>query len=127
MTTPFRLTSITISCTDLARSARFYEDVLGAVLDPRDGVGCRWYRLGSAWISLMPNSFRPSPSQMPDDAMAMLWLETNDLAAAERRFEEFHVTVLQPSDGQFMLITDPDGIVIEVWQSTGSDSDQEIT
>jgi hypothetical protein len=35
---------------------RFYEDVLGASPDPRDGYGCPWYRLGAWSISLMPNA-----------------------------------------------------------------------
>jgi hypothetical protein len=47
--------------------------------------------------------------------MAMLWLETDDLAAAARRFAECGVPVLTPSDGQSMTVSDPDGIVIEVW------------
>lgn len=117
----FRGKAITISCTDLPRSLVFYEEVLGAVPQPRDGYGCRWYDLGSMTISLMPNATSPSPAQMPEHPMAMLWLETDDLEAAERRFVEFEVTVLQASDGQMMVITDPDGIVIEVWLAGASE------
>lgn len=82
----FRATAVTIACTDLVRFARFYEQVLGAVLEPRDGYGCRWYKLGPLSFSLMPNATDPSPAQMPAHPMAMLWLETVDLAAAGRRF-----------------------------------------
>jgi hypothetical protein len=49
--------------------------------------------------------------------MPMLWLEVDDLAEAAKRFAEFDVTVIQPSDGLFMMIADPDGLVIEVWKS----------
>ena len=68
-------------------------------------------------ISIMPNATEPSPARMPSHPMAMLWIETDDLAAAARRFTEFGVQILQPSDGQFMMVADPDGIIIEVWQS----------
>jgi predicted enzyme related to lactoylglutathione lyase len=49
--------------------------------------------------------------------MPILWLEVDDLEAAERRFAERGVEVIQPSDGQFMMVADPDGLVIEVWQA----------
>lgn len=113
----FRATAVTIACTDIARTTRFYEEVLGAVLEPGDGYGCRWYKLGQMSLSIMPNASEPSPSRMPSHPMAMLWLETDNLAAAVSRFTEFGVRILQPSDGQFMMVSDPDGIIIEVWQS----------
>jgi len=113
----FRPKALTIACTDLDRSRRFYEDVLGASPDPRDGYGCPWYRLGAWSISRMPNAAERSPSSFPDQAMTILWLEVDDLAAAERHFARNQVEVVQPSDGQFMMIVDPDGLVIEVWQA----------
>jgi len=113
----FRGKSLTIACTDLKKSAHFYETVLGAVLEPRDGYGCRWYDLGAMSINLMPNSTEPTPARFPEHPMLILWLETDDLTIAERRFFECGVTILQPSDGQFMMIEDPDGIIIEVWKS----------
>jgi catechol 2,3-dioxygenase-like lactoylglutathione lyase family enzyme len=113
----FRPKALTLACTDLGRSRRFYEEVLGASPHPRDGLGCPWYRLGAWPINLMPNAVERSPSSFPDHAMAILWLEVDDLEAAERLFVRNQVDVLQPSDGQFMMIADPDGLIIEVWQS----------
>jgi catechol 2,3-dioxygenase-like lactoylglutathione lyase family enzyme len=113
----FRPKALTIACTDLDRSRRFYEDVLGASPDPRDGYGCPWYRLGAWYITLMPNAAERSPSSFPDHAMVILWLEVDDLEDAVRLFARHQVEVVQPSDGQFMMIADPDGLMIEVWQS----------
>jgi catechol 2,3-dioxygenase-like lactoylglutathione lyase family enzyme len=120
--TSFQVAAVTIACTDLARSVKFYETVLGAVRQPGDGYGCPWFKLGPISISLLPNAVEASPAKFPDHPMAMLWLETDDLAAAVRRFARSGITVLQPSDGQFMMITDPDGIVIEVWQAESEGS-----
>ena len=91
--------------------------VLGASPDPRDGHGCPWYRLGTWSITLMPNAAERSPSAFPDHAMAILWLEVDDLEAATRRFAREQVEVVRPSDGQFMMIADPDGLMIEVWKA----------
>jgi catechol 2,3-dioxygenase-like lactoylglutathione lyase family enzyme len=113
----FRPKALTIACTDLARSRRFYEDVLGVSPDPREGYGCPWYRLGAWSITLMPNATERSPSSFPDHAMTILWLEVDDLEAAERLFARNQVEVVQPSDGRFMMIADPDGLMIEVWQA----------
>ncbi|OWK38540.1 hypothetical protein FRUB_07660 [Fimbriiglobus ruber] len=49
--------------------------------------------------------------------MAMLWLETDDLATIAERIVRSGACVVEPSDGQSMIITDPDGIVIEIWQT----------
>jgi len=112
----FRPKALTIACTDLTRSRRFYEMVLGAIPDPRDGYGCQWYRLGSWFITLLANAHERSPASFPTHAMPILWLEVDDLGAAGRRFAEHNVEVLMPSDGQCMIVADPDGLVIEVWQ-----------
>jgi catechol 2,3-dioxygenase-like lactoylglutathione lyase family enzyme len=113
----FQLVAITIACTDLARSVRFYEEALGAVRRPDDGCGCPWFELGHFSISLLPNAASRNPAKFPDHSMAMLWVETDDLTAAAQHFAQFGVEVLNPSDGQSMIIADPDGIAIEVWQS----------
>jgi catechol 2,3-dioxygenase-like lactoylglutathione lyase family enzyme len=114
----FRIGAVTISCTDLARSIDFYERLLGAVRDPRDGYGCAWFKLGSVSISLMQNATAASPASLGDHPMAILWLETDNLTAAVARFEQHGVRILQPSDGNSIIVADPDGIVIEVWQAT---------
>jgi catechol 2,3-dioxygenase-like lactoylglutathione lyase family enzyme len=114
----FRGKALTIACTDLRRSARFYEEVLGAAVVPtEDGIGCPWYRLGSLVLTLMPNAAERSPATFPAHAMPILWLEADDLEAAARRFARHDVEVVTPSDGQFMQVADPDGLVIEVWQA----------
>ena len=117
----FRITAVTIACTDLARSVEFYEQVLGAVREPSDGYGCPWFKIGSFSISLLHNATAASPAKFPDHPMAMLWVETNDLTAACRRITQLGVNVLNPPDGQSMIVTDPDGIIIEIWQSEVDD------
>lgn len=114
----FRVKALTIACTDQRRSERFYRDVLGAVTESTDdpGYGCLWLRLGTLVLTLMPNAAEPSPAEFPTHAMPILWLEVDDLEAAARRFTTQQVAVIAPSDGQFMQIADPDGLVIEVWQ-----------
>jgi len=79
--------------------------------------GVRWFRLGSFDITLMPNAAERSPAIFPTHAMPILWLEVDDLAAAAKRFAEYGVEVVEPGDGQYMLVADPDGLLIEVWQS----------
>jgi catechol 2,3-dioxygenase-like lactoylglutathione lyase family enzyme len=113
----FRPKALTPACTDLDCFRHFYEDVLGASPDPRDSLGCPWYRLGAWLINLMPYAVGRSPSSFPDHAMTILWLEVDDLEAAVRLFARNQVEVVQPSDGQFMMIADPDGLIIEVWQA----------
>lgn len=115
--TSLRVAAVTIACTDLARSVQFYEQVLGAEPEHGDGYGCPWFTLGPVSISLLHNATAASPAKFPDHPMAMLWLETDDLAAVAERFAHFGVEVLQPADGQSMMLRDPDGIVIEVWQA----------
>jgi len=113
----FRVRALTIACTDVQRSVQFYETVLGALVIPTDnGVGW-WYRLGSVDITLLPNAAERSPATFPTHAMPILWLEVDDLAAAAKRFAQYGVEVVEPGDGQYLMVTDPDGLVIEVWQS----------
>src|SRR5690349_102633 len=98
-----RMIAITIACTDVDRSERFYCDLLGARPEFRDGYGCRWFSLGSLRISLMQNAEQPSPARFGVHAMPVLWLETPDLASAQRTLEQSGVSIVHPSDGQFMV------------------------
>jgi catechol 2,3-dioxygenase-like lactoylglutathione lyase family enzyme len=109
--------AITIACTDLDRSERFYCDLLGARAEFRDGQGCRWLTMGSMRISLMQNAEQASPARFGVHAMPILWLETPDLALAQRTLEASGVAIVHPSDGQFMVVADPDGLVVEIWGS----------
>jgi O-acetyl-ADP-ribose deacetylase (regulator of RNase III)/catechol 2,3-dioxygenase-like lactoylglutathione lyase family enzyme len=112
-----RLRALTIACTDLERSVHFYETVLGAMVIPNDVGTNRWYRLGSIDITLLPNATENSPATFPTHAMTMLWLEVDDLSLAIKHFSAHGVPVIDEGDGQFMMVTDPDGLVIEVWES----------
>ena len=117
----FRAKALTIACTDVDRSERFYRDVLGATPDPRDGHGCRWYRLGSLLFTLMPTATERSHATFPDDAMIILWLEVDDLQSAKSQFVRHGVEIVDPGDGQFVMVADPDGLLIEVWQAAADD------
>ena len=118
---PFRGRAITISCTDPKRSERFYQGILAATPEPGDGYGCRWYRLGPLSINLMPNAAERSPATFPTHAMPILWLEVDDLGAAYERFVSHGVEIIQPPDGQFMVVADPDGLLIEVWKANAGE------
>lgn len=112
----FHVRAVTIACSDLQRSGEFYEKVLGATsLATDNGLG-RWYRLGKWEFTLLPNASKRSPASFPDDAMFMLWLEVDDLGRAIEHFTAAQVTIVDPGDGQFITIADPDGLLIEVWE-----------
>jgi catechol 2,3-dioxygenase-like lactoylglutathione lyase family enzyme len=115
----FRFKAVTITCTDLERSRRVYEGVLGAEPVPTDdGIGCPWYRLGGLTVTLVPNATAAGPGVFTEQPMFMLWLEVHDIAAAHARCSKHGVRVVQtPDDGTYMLIADPDGLLIEVWQT----------
>ncbi len=113
----FRGKAVTIICTDLTRSERFYEEVLGAELLPGDNNGCPWYRLGTLTISLLPNASERCPVSFPTHAGTMLWLEVDDLGAACRHLVQNGVPVVEWHEGEFMIVTDPDGLLIEIWPS----------
>jgi len=111
----FQVKAVTIVCSDDSRSDRFYREVLGAVVLPGE-ITCRWYRLGSFTITLMPNAEGRSPADFGQHPMTMLYLEVDDLEAARKQFARHKVEVVVPSDGQMMIVADPDGLPIEVWQ-----------
>ncbi|HVZ61099.1 MAG TPA: VOC family protein [Terriglobales bacterium] len=118
----FRGVAVTIACTDIAASARFYHEILGATRHPRDeGFGCRWFLLGSFVLNLMANAEQRSPAVFPTHAMPILWLEVDDLAEAKRRFLSARVRIIdEPIDGPSIMVEDPDGLLIEVWQREAS-------
>lgn len=118
----FSAKSVTIACTNRERSEHFYVGVLGAVAIPGDGYGCPWYRLGSLVISLMENADQPSPSTFPDHAMPILWVDVDDIRRAYEHLKDAGTPIIQaPDDDMFILVTDPDGLVIEIWQRDNDD------
>jgi catechol 2,3-dioxygenase-like lactoylglutathione lyase family enzyme len=116
-TVVFRGKAITISCTDKERSEQFYRDLLGAELLPGDGYGCPWYRLGALTFSLLPNASEPCPMKFPTDAGMMLWLEVDDLEAAHHHLVQSGVPIVNLHKGVCMYVSDPDGLLIEIWQA----------
>ena len=119
----FRGKAVSIYCTDPARSAAFYQGVLGAAPLAGDGYGCQWYRLGELVFSIVPNAEAATPAEFPRDAMAMLSLEVDDLAAARRRLADARVAIIDaPKDGPYLLIADPDGLLVEI-SERGTDED----
>ena len=114
----FRTRALTVACTDLRRSERFYRDILGATdITPEPGMGCPWFRLGSLDITLVPNVAERTPAVFPTHAMPILWLEVDDLPKAAEWFAAQGVEVVDPKDGQYLMVADPDGLVIEVWET----------
>lgn len=113
----FQFRALTIVCTDLARSKHFYENVLNAEPIPSDAGTTLWYRLGTVELTLLANAEEKSPAQFPAHAMPLLWLEVDSLKAAEEHFANHDVDIVDPGDGQFIMIADPDGLIIEVWQA----------
>jgi catechol 2,3-dioxygenase-like lactoylglutathione lyase family enzyme len=110
----FTSRAITVYCTDRERSRRFYEDVLGAERLPRD-IG-DWLRIGQLVVTLCPNAERLSPVDFPTHAATAFWFDVPDLDAARAWFERHAVQVVDPGDENFVMIADPDGILIEVWE-----------
>ena len=117
----FALSSVTIVCTDLGRARDFYCGVLGATPLPcGDGYGCPWFKLGSHRFSLMPNATAAATPRL-DRPGALLWLEVEDLAKAHAYLSGRGVMILEPPEGSCLLIADPDGAPIEVWERGGAD------
>jgi predicted enzyme related to lactoylglutathione lyase len=121
-TVSFRPKAIVIACTDHHRSAQFYAGVLGAVLIPGDGYGCPWFRMGPWQLSLVPNATASSTGLLPAHAATILMMEVNDLETAHRFCVQLGVEIIEPPNGISMLIADPDGLQIEVWQADGEDT-----
>lgn len=115
----FNGVAVTVACTDTVRSERFYCQLLGAQPLAGNGYGCRWYRLGALTFSLCPNAAARSAGTFPVHAGFMLWLEVEDLEAARRHLVENDVTLVNMDEGQSMIVADPDGLLLEIWQAQG--------
>lgn len=112
--------AVTVSCKDIACTALFYQEVLGASPIPGQQEACRWYRLGAMRLALTPNALAASPADLVrQHATFMLWLEVVDLAHARAAAERFGGAVLV-DDGTYMLVRDPNGLLIELWPSTSA-------
>ncbi len=111
---------ISFSVTDLERSKRFYEDVLGLRAIPRPDLGLPgvWYGAGNCEVHLIQ---RPEGVEV-GEAPAKLTPLANHQAFAIDDYEKtlafleeqgLEVLSTSPENGQ-MWIADPDGHVIEL-------------
>ena len=56
--------------------------------------------------------------------MPVLWLDVDNITTAHEHLKNSGTPIIQaPDDDMFMLIADPDGLVIEVWQRHNGDVD----
>ncbi len=54
---------------------------------------------------------------LPAHAATMLMLEVDDLEATHRYCLRAGVEIVEPPNGLYMIVADPDGLQIEVWQA----------
>ena len=112
---------LTVNCVNREASAAFYESVLGATVDPDQdfNLGTYAYRIGTLRIVLLHNAVGPATDEFPRNAMNLLTVEVPDLAAAYQQALRSSGGVIQPpGESPSMLLTDPDGIAIEVFQAS---------
>jgi catechol 2,3-dioxygenase-like lactoylglutathione lyase family enzyme len=114
----FRGKAVSIVCTDLERSERFYQQILGARRLDTEFAALPWFELGALTITLVPNASEPSPAEFGTHAMPVLWLEVDDLRSAHAHLLKSGVVIDELHEGEFMLVADPDGMIIEVWQAS---------
>lgn len=114
----FQGKAITIACTDRKRSEDFYCKVLGAKPVAGDLGTCSWFELGALTITIMPNAEERSPAEFPTHAMPILWLEVADLEAAHDHLLQHNVRIDEVHEGEFLMAQDPDGLPIEIWQTS---------
>ena len=55
--------------------------------------------------------------------MALAAANGEDLEAADRHCRQAGVEIVEPPNGLYMLIADPDGLQIEVWQADDQDAE----
>jgi uncharacterized glyoxalase superfamily protein PhnB len=97
----------------------FYRDAFGAELLPGDTpITCPCLQLGNLTLTLLQNTDKESPLEFSQHAMITLLLEVDDLKAAFDRAIKCGARVIEPPDagGVTFMVSDPDGIIIEVMQ-----------
>lgn len=117
MTIPPR-NALCIVCTDQRRTLAFYRDAFGAEVIPGEIGTCAWLRIGELPITLLANTDKPSRLNFCEQAMALVFIQSDDILAAYKRAIAHGarpIAPLQP-DGVTFMVADPDGIIIEVMQ-----------
>jgi len=111
---------ISFSVSDLERSRRFYEDVLGLAEIPRPDLGLpgAWYRAGDSEVHLIARPPGAEVGSPPDSLSPLANHQAFGIDDYEKCLEQLNtqgVEVLStsPERGQ-MWIRDPDGNVIEL-------------
>ena len=70
----------------------------------------------------MPGAEYKSPATFPEHAMPLLWLEVDDIRLAHEHLKNAGTAIVQdPVDETWMLVADPDGLLIEIWQGENED------
>jgi glyoxylase I family protein len=115
-----RVDHVSFAVRDLARSLRFYRDVLG--LEPAErpdlGIPGAWLQAGAAQVHLIevPADFdagTPPAALNPAAGHAAFGIDDYDAALERLRAHGLEVLALGASAGQ-MWVKDPDGHVIEL-------------
>ena len=110
---------ISITVSDVERSATFYEEYLGAQRDPYDfGAGAVAF-LG--WPAFSVSAPRPGlPGPDPEHTSVALWWRAADAQALFERVQQAGVPVVrEPFDGPFgrqFVMSDPDGYRVTVYE-----------
>lgn len=111
---------ISIAVTDVERSARFYEEHLGAIRDtfdfgPQAVAFVGWPTLG---LSAARRPGQPGPS--PETTTIQLWWRASDAQALYEKVAASGVRILtEPFDGPFgrtFSMADPDGYRVTVYE-----------
>jgi predicted enzyme related to lactoylglutathione lyase len=111
---------ISISVTDVNRSATFYETYLGAVRDTFDFGPDAIAFVG--WPAFALSSVRRpgAPGPSPDTTTIQLWWRASDAQALYERVAADGVPIItEPFDGPFgrtFAIADPDGYRVTVYE-----------
>lgn len=113
---------IAITVTDVARSAAFYEQHLGAVRDPFDfgpNAGVAFLGPPIPFTVAAPRPGQPGPA--PDASGIALWWKASDAQAVYERVRAAGVPIVrEPFDGPFgrtFVLADPDGYKITIYES----------
>lgn len=110
---------ISITVSDVDRSARFYEQHLGARRDPYDFGGAAVAFLG--WPAFSVSAPRPdAPAPNPHGTTIALWWRSADAQATYERLRNAGVQIVrEPFDGPFgrqFTLADPDGYRITIYE-----------